>query len=1807
MVVRPSASLGLAVLLHLAGVAHASSAQPIRSAGSLSPANINAATASQPLDRITFGFRDARQRAVGLRPATNIISVQRPTSTTRFVVPVAATINGEAFTEINVDSKGLLTLTGSPGERSLDEWLPVGATAEISVTNGDGFRFHVVLSRNGDTLIVLRPAIASASTTSATPVQTVTIYGTHFSLAPAENTILFTLPDGRIFHTAAKRADTTAIDVVLPLLPTGDNLSFYQGPLLLAVYTAPGYTSSSLTLNMQPLPNLTAPPGTLTTQVATDMSSLVGATASAGISSLVAAGTSDADIQALTAGPEAALALLKNMANDAAAGRPESFDIMTSAGPRRIVVDSAAITLFERLLLASNAQQRVHTALARVRAAQLDATCGPTAAEANILDRQQAWADLDFTDDVIAAIKAIAGVITIDAALAIITEGGDLVALLPALPAVAAADCASLAAHVLVGADWIKLQRINVQPSASPVAPGATVDVTIEGVFQSPLVGYSLRNIVETVVEKATEDVGGIVGTALYDIFGRLIEMILDYTLGKIENIDLPHVATRTFPLSNATTTVSVSAGSVVGPCDGKATITVPKTSLTTLAYEARANKFTLLVDENSSSVTSGSLAIDGTQAAPIAKIDLVSGSTTAQENGNLRLMITPGSTKAVTMSGQRSTDPSGGALTYQWSVDGMPAGATSSVTTGIAVGTHTVALTVRNATGKTGSATASITADATATAPVAGFTARYSTQSATEGQTLTINATTTPTTIDLLADRSFDPSGNALTYHWDIGNNARDGRSIEIPLPIGTYPITLVVTSNSDVHATATGVIKIDAAASSQPVITNITPIVAQPGDVPIIVGGSNFNPASAIVLIAGPSCPACVINNGDLTTKTTTTLAWTSHNLQAGSYGVAVSNATNGILSNVALLTVAATPTTTITITPTVLTFDPTGAQRLTQNANITASGAWHAGTSSAWLSISSTSGNGSAAIGVTADATGLQPGTYTATVTATLDGTAQAAACAVTLHVAAPTVPSLSVINAGQYDASGIIITENGNTNSTTITFRLTPTSSAGGTVTAEIEVRPVTQSFSASTGSATVASGNEAVLHATLSVGSYHWRYRATDGTHTSPWTEYGTSGNTDFTITTTGISLQVTPTSWEPVFDVAGAAVAIVLQVSAHDGSHIKASVTATTDSGGQWLLVNGQESDTFTTPGGISMMATPGILAPGTYTGSVNINATGTPTSSSVPVTMKIRPLLMVTTTSLPDAVSGMPYAAALQATGGDTYTWAVTNGTLPNGLSLNPNTGAITGTPGEPTTSPTTTTLTFQVRDQDSRTTTRDLSISWRRGVQVTGPASTQLTLGVDASAFLVHFQATGGTGSYTWTSTGLGPGLSVDTNGAIVGIPTSAGTYNATITATDTQGLKGSAPFTAVVIAQTLKITDANGNTPVPPNGMINTAYSYNLAAQGGNHNYTWSYAGTLPPGFSAIPVVGGSLYQIAGTTAQAGKFVLTIKLADSTGASTQTDLPFVISSGTPPTITTSSIPRATVGTTYTTTFAATGGTPPYTFSFATTSPDAGLTLGTDGTLSGVAQAPGDCSGGLYDGAGFNPRKNFTVQVTDSAQPPQSSTKGFCLVAYYPTPTIASITPNQFVIDRQTHTFTVTGTGFRAGAVMNDTQVLGIPTSVVSPTSLTFNLYASNQAPVAIKPDGSSVIGAQSLNLRVREDYTDYSNTSGFTIYLPPPSITNITAVQTGTTTACHANQDCQLLLTGDGFLQTAYMSMSSTPSITGLGGMNSNATVLPWTTMTTTRISVPAGSYTITITNQRTAPGINPSASATFTMPP
>jgi hypothetical protein len=130
----------------------------------------------------------------------------------------------------------------------------------------------------------------------------------------------------------------------------------------------------------------------------------------------------------------------------------------------------------------------------------------------------------------------------------------------------------------------------------------------------------------------------------------------------------------------------------------------------------------------------------------------------------------------------------------------------------------------------------------------------------------------------------------------------------------------------------------------------------------------------------------------------------------------------------------------------------------------------------------------------------------------------------------------------------------------------------------------------------------------------------------------------------------------------------------------------------------------------------------------------------------------------------------------------------------------------------------------------------------------------TTSLPTGLLSTAYAGTAVATGGRPPYSWTATGLPPGLSINpSTGAISGTPTTVVTTTVTFTVTDssTPSLVARASSTLTIIAP-LTIT-----TTSLSNGVAGTPYSQTLTAIGGTAPYTWQLtAGTLPAGLTLNP---------------------------------------------------------------------------------------------------------------------------------------------------------------------------------------------------------------------------------------------------------------------------------------------------------------------------------------------------------------
>jgi hypothetical protein len=169
--------------------------------------------------------------------------------------------------------------------------------------------------------------------------------------------------------------------------------------------------------------------------------------------------------------------------------------------------------------------------------------------------------------------------------------------------------------------------------------------------------------------------------------------------------------------------------------------------------------------------------------------------------------------------------------------------------------------------------------------------------------------------------------------------------------------------------------------------------------------------------------------------------------------------------------------------------------------------------------------------------------------------------------------------------------------------------------------------------------------------------------------------------------------------------------------------------------------------------------------------------------------------------------------------------------------------------------------------------------------------------------------------------------------------------------------------------------------------PQGTVNTVYSATLAASGGVTPYGWSIiGGSLPTGLSLNPSTG----VISGTATVAGNFAFTAQVSDSQNPSNTDSKALSITVNPPPVaplnITTTSLPNGARNVGYSQNLQATGGLTPYTWSLASGSLPAGLTLnGATGVISGTPTKKGT--------------SNFVVRVRDSRAVPAEDTQSLSI----------------------------------------------------------------------------------------------------------------------------------------------------------------------------------------------------------------
>lgn len=673
----------------------------------------------------------------------------------------------------------------------------------------------------------------------------------------------------------------------------------------------------------------------------------------------------------------------------------------------------------------------------------------------------------------------------------------------------------------------------------------------------------------------------------------------------------------------------------------------------------------------------------------------------------------------------------------------------------------------------------------------------------------------------------------------------------------------------------------------------------------------------------------------------------------------------------------------------------------------------------------------------------------GTYTPTFTLTDSGTATA--------LTATSQLTMVIAQAAQITFTGAV--------PSTGTYNVAYSGSAAATGGAGALTYALASGSTLPTG-ITLSAASGAISGTPTTVGTYSFAVIASDA--------YGDSATSpSYTLTVAYPAMSVITTTL-PVGYIG----------SAYTSTTLSATGGAGNASHYSWTLVTGMSM-----PAGLSL-STAGVIS-GTPSGSaetMNLLLTVTDSvsglSANAVLALQIKAGITITAATLPTGYVGSAYTSTqLAATGGsgNYSTWALASGSsLPAGLSLS-TAGVISGTPSG---SPGTANFTVKVTDSASNTATAAFSITVEAGITIT--TSTSMPDGYPGDVYsTTTFAATGGTGSYaSWTVTGgaLPAGITLASDGTLSGTPTTAGSYSFTVKVTDTAANTATATF-SLTVEPTLAIS-----TTTLPSAAVNNSYSQKLAATGGSGGYTWAVSGSATNNLSTYYLSLASDGTVSGTPTTTGTASFTAVVTDSDSHTATLALTINITSLV---VNTGTLNYGVVGSAYSQTLAASGGSGSYTWSVlsgGSALSDLGLGLTSAGVLT---------SGGVT--LTKTGSAAFTVQVTDANS--ISATADYTVYVYGAL-TFATTSLNSAIYNATySGAIVVTGGSGNYTWTVNGTSV---PTTGVA-TALTNggNLTGSNTGGGTLALGGTPTsYGTITLSVQVTDTQTGSYISSSYTV---------------------------------------------------------------------------------------------------------
>jgi hypothetical protein len=339
---------------------------------------------------------------------------------------------------------------------------------------------------------------------------------------------------------------------------------------------------------------------------------------------------------------------------------------------------------------------------------------------------------------------------------------------------------------------------------------------------------------------------------------------------------------------------------------------------------------------------------------------------------------------------------------------------------------------------------------------------------------------------------------------------------------------------------------------------------------------------------------------------------------------------------------------------------------------------------------------------------------------------------------------------------------------------------------------------------------------------------------------------------------------------------------------------------------------------------------------------------------------------------AVPSGTAGTPYTVVLRCSGpqlGCGFVSKTIPSKLPPGLEVVSSSieerfaGSISGIPSQPGVY---SGIGIRMTDANDRSTSIDEVMIDIRD-KVTADA-TWVDAGMVGQPYSAQVRGSGGRSPIVFSiATGSLPaGITLDpASGRVSGSPTEAVSLTGiSFTATDPDGRTGVSPAYMLTTYLPLTIAGSPADT-----AAVGSPYAAEFTASGGHAPYVYTLLGSLPDGLTLSSSTG----RISGTLTTAATARNIFVVATDVDGRRASSPAFSIAVSGPLAIAGTPSPTGRVDTAYTATFAAAGGTGPYAFSLASGALPAGLTLSSEGRVTGSPTEAGVFA--------------YAVRVTDAA----------------------------------------------------------------------------------------------------------------------------------------------------------------------------------------------------------------------------